>query len=114
MPSFEDYAKRFIVGALQRTPADEAADVYVVSLLVYDEEDDDRLPTVTVGFNTESHVAEQDPDDPEVRWNYAMWLQNELGILGEEEQDPEGAALREAWLRERGLWYDDEDEEDIE
>jgi hypothetical protein len=54
---FEDYAASFIVQALNRTPADVAEDVYVVSLFVYDEEDDHRRPTVTVGFNTEAQVA---------------------------------------------------------
>src|SRR4051812_29491756 len=79
-----DYAKDYIAHALEQTPADVAADVYVVSLLVYDEEDDPRLPTVTVGFNTEEQVAEiadDASDADEARWNLAFWLQNELGVL---------------------------------
>ena len=117
MPSFEEYARSFIGDALGRVPAAEAADAYVVSLLVYDEEDDPRMPTVTVGFNTEAQVeatasGASGPD--EARWNYAFWLQNDLGVLGDEERDPRGAALREAWLRDQGVWYDDEDEDDEE
>jgi hypothetical protein len=110
---FEDYAKRFIVRALERTPGDVAPDVYVVSLFVYDEDDDPRLPTVTVGFNTEARVRETGEDAwdaDEARWNFAFWLQNELGVLGDSERDPEGTALREAWLRGLGLWCEDEDD----
>jgi hypothetical protein len=69
-----DYAKDYIAQALEQTPADVAADVYVVSLFVYDEEDDPRLPTVTVGFNTEAQVAnttDDASDADEARWNDA-------------------------------------------
>jgi hypothetical protein len=111
----EDYARTYIVQALERTPADVAADVYVVSLFVYDEDDDTRLPTVMVGFNTEARVAETTDDAgeaDEARWNFAFWLQNELGVLGDNERDAQGAALREEWIRRLGLWFEDEDEED--
>src|SRR4051812_36222919 len=99
---FGDYAKNCIVQALEQTPADVAPDVYVVSLLVYDEEDDPRLPTATVGFNTEAQVAKTTGDasgGDEARWNFAFWLQNELAVLADTERDPEGAALREEWIR---------------
>jgi hypothetical protein len=86
---FDEYAKQFIA-ALERTPAEVAADVYVVSLFVYDEEDDHRRPTVTVGFDTEAQVAKteistrveplpdvddpvwRDPHDP--RWSDPAFL----------------------------------------
>src|SRR3954453_4320562 len=112
---FGHYAKNYIVQALERTPADVAADVYVVSFYVYDEEDDPRLPTVTVGFNTEEQVAEtadDASDADEARWNFAFWLQNELGVLAGTERDPEGAGLREEWIRSVGLWYEDDAHED--
>src|SRR3954469_8576263 len=113
--SFPEYAKQYVVRALEQTPPDVAPDVYVVSLLVYDEEDDPRLPTVTVGFNTEARVAAtmaDASDADEARWNFAFWLQNELGVLGDSDRDPNGAAQREAWIRRQGLWYDDEADED--
>jgi hypothetical protein len=82
----------------------------VVSLLVYDEEDDPRKPTVTVGFNAEEDVAltvaRSWTDEQEARWNYAFWRQNELAILCDSRADPDGAALRETWARESGLWYE--------
>jgi hypothetical protein len=111
---FEDYAFETVASALQGVSSDEARDAYVVSLLVYDEEDDPRRPTITVGFNTESRVAETTPrasDEAEARWNFAFWLQNELFLLGDSERDPQGAALRREWIEDAGLWYSDDDEE---
>ena len=58
----------------------DEADIYVVSLYVYDDNDDPCRPTVTVGYNTESYLNEQieyASDEEEARWNYAFWLQNE-------------------------------------
>jgi len=150
---FEDYAKQFIVGALERLPAEDLADVYAVSLLVYDEDDDPRRATVTVGYNTERQVIEAQkpppksdddrpvherlitgdlraedalefdldpaifeglgtpPDPAEARWNFAFWQQYELGVLGDGAREPEGAALRERWIRDGGLWYDGDTDE---
>jgi hypothetical protein len=47
----------------------------------------------------------------EARWNFAFWLQNELGHLGDPDKDPEGAALGADWIHEQGLWYTDEEDE---
>jgi hypothetical protein len=99
------------VQALDAIPTDELADIYAVSFFVYDEEDDPRKPTVTVGFNTEADVAASGGDD-ESRWNYAFWRQNQLAVVCDSAADPAGAALREAWAREQGLWYDLEPGED--
>lgn len=110
----DEYAKAFITSALERTAGDVARDVYVVSLFVYDEDDDPRYPTVTVGFNTEARVGSTTgaSDVDEARWNFAFWLQNELGILGGHGSDPEGARLREQWIRQADLWYTDDEEDD--
>jgi hypothetical protein len=124
MPSFESYAKQFIVSALERTPTDVAPDVYVVSLYVDEKGSDPRWPFVAVGFNTEARVAETTPasdqgagwpvasDADEARWNFAFWLQNELGVLGDPEKDPEGAEQSQAWMHELGLSYSDEEEDE--
>jgi hypothetical protein len=88
-------------------------DVYVVSFLVYDEEDDPRLPTIMVGYNDEARVRETTAeayDEHEARWNYAFWNQNQLALLADSEQDPTGAALRAAWIERLGLAYTDADE----
>ena len=72
MSGFPAYAFEQVAAALSAVPAAEARDAYVVSLLVYDETDDPRHPTLTVGFNTESRVSEMTPrafDAAEARWN---------------------------------------------
>lgn len=103
MHEFEAYARGYIEGALRQITPEQASDIYVVSLFVYDEEDNPAYPTVTVGFNTETQVRAETPsawDEAEARWNYAFWLQNDLGILGEAPRDAQGAALRNAWVQE--------------
>lgn len=105
--------------ALNSIPTEERSDVYVVSFFVYDEEDDSRRPTLTIGTNTESQAAcVQGPDfhfpgdprpsraaDPEeARWNYAFWLQNRYAVIGGSSADPGGAGLVEAWVRATGRW----------
>lgn len=119
---FEGYARSFIERALHGAPGELVGDVYVVSLCVEDEEDDPRRPTVMVGFNTETRVVrctprpDQDPGWPiasnaqEARWNFAFWCQNDLGTLCDSERDALGVELREAWIRQLGCWYSDEDE----
>jgi hypothetical protein len=92
--------------ALAGIPAGERSDIYVVSFFVYDEEDDSRRPTVTIGFNIEADVASASGDE-EARWNYAFWRQNRLAVQLDADRDPEGARLREEWIRGEGLWYDD-------
>lgn len=96
----------FVTNALRRVEPADATDVYVVSLFVYDEDDDPCRPTVMVGFNTEGAVGRElgnacDPD--EARWNSAFWLQSDLGILCDSWSDPGGAALRDEWVRDRRL-----------
>src|SRR4051794_5573769 len=124
MSAFAAYVTRFIVSALERIPAASAPDVYVVSLYVEDRANrDPRSPQVEIGFNTQARAAETTPapgqapgwpiasDAAEARWNFAFWLQNDLGHLGDPDRDPEGFALAQEWVRDLGLWYSDEDEE---
>ena len=68
----------------------------MVSLLVYDEDDDPLMPTVTVSYNTETQVRTFDED--EARWNYAFWLHEELALVADSAEDPDGAELRDAWI----------------
>ncbi len=109
MAQLSDHIRVTALQALDSIPTTERGDIYAVSLLVYDEEDDPRKPTVTVGFNTEDDVRnarELASDADEARWNYAFWQQNELAIICESNEDPTGAQLRERWARDSGLWYD--------
>lgn len=109
------------VAAVGNVPAEERADTYAVSFFVYDDEDDPRCPTLTIGTNTEARVlasttgsptadptARPAPTDPEeARWNYAFWLQNQLAVVGDLDNDAPGALLRQEWVRSLGLWYED-------
>jgi hypothetical protein len=118
-----DHVRARIDSALESIPNEDRAHTYAVSLWVSDFDDDPRRPTIMVGYNTEAQVAArtpgpgrrpQDPaavDAAEARWNFAFWLQNALAVIGSEDGDPQGAELREAWARERGFWYSDEEEE---
>jgi hypothetical protein len=97
---FHTHLERGIREALSRISSAETPDIYVVSLFVYDENDDPAKPTVTVGYNTEQAVADTTPqawDEGEARWNYAFWLQNELSVLADSGLDPVGASLRDDW-----------------
>ncbi|MDI5903540.1 hypothetical protein, partial [Streptomyces sp. 12257] len=72
------------------------------------EDDDPRLPTLTIGYNTEAqarHSTQSASDQEEARWNYAFWIQNQLTVIGDLTSDPDGAVVRQAWINELGLWY---------
>lgn len=119
-----EHIRKALVTALESIPLSARADVYVISLLVSDTDDDPRRPTIMVGYNTEQRVAActpaagQEPkwpiasDAAEARWNYAFWLQNELAMICNDAADLQGAELLKAWSKERGYWYCDEEEED--
>jgi len=58
-------------------------------------------------------MAGPDPasDESEARWNYAFFLQTEVAIVGDPARDPAGARLVEAWAKDQGYWYSDEEED---
>ncbi len=107
---FPGYLRERVVDGLRSLVVAQRDDTYVVSFFVYDEQDDPRLPTLTVGTNTESQVRLHDDegDDLEVRWNYAYWQQDELSVVGAEATDPVGVQLRRSWLDSQGLWFEDD------
>jgi len=110
-----------IVHGVEGLTREDKDDLYVISLLVQDKDDDPRRPTVTVGHNTERRARECTPalgqrakwpiasDASEARWNYAFWLQDTLAVACDPNTDPRGAYLVEEWARELGYWYTDED-----
>src|SRR5205085_12098977 len=85
MTDLAEHISRTALEALDAIPVEERPGTYVVSFFVYDEDDDPRRPTVTVGFNTEADVAYEtstySTDEDEARWNYACWRQNRLAIV---------------------------------
>jgi hypothetical protein len=105
--SFQDHFQQAAARALAAIPAADAAGIYAISFLIYDEDDDPVRPTLTIGYNTEAQVEyvlsnaadRHAPDPAEARWNYAYWLQNELAVIGDSIRDPEGAAQRAEWIQ---------------
>ena len=92
----------------------DVLDIYVISFFVYDESDDPRCPTLTLGYNDNASYEDgiSDPSDTaEAKWNYAFWFQNELCKIGEM-RSPSESALQE-WIQDLGLMYtEDEWDED--
>ena len=88
----------------------DTSDIYVISLFVYDEDDNPNQPTVTLGFNTLSNYEESIDvawDEEEAKWNFAFWLQNEEYVFGVDETRP----IVEKWIEEKysghfnaGMW----------
>lgn len=117
------HVQSMVCRALGKIPLSGRSDIYALSLFICDADDDPRRPHITVGYNTEAQVAgctpgpERSPgfpiatDPDEARWNYAFWLQNELEVICDEESDPSGAALVQAWAKDRGWWFSDEEED---
>lgn len=100
--------------ALTSLPETERRDVYAVSLLVYDHEDEPSTPTVQVSVNTEAHVALRTPDAwdaDEARWNFAFWPQQPIDLIGGP-SDPVGRHIIDASFHDAGLWYDPDDYSD--
>ena len=111
MNSIAEEVTRRAARALEAIPAPQRSSIYVVSLYVYDWEDEPALPTVQIGFNTEDQVAETTPlasDEVEARWNFAFWLQNALDTIGGPD-DPEGSRVVERAFALADLSYDPDD-----
>lgn len=108
---------RAVADTLSTLPESELADIYTLSFFIYDECDDHRHPTLTLGYNTlsqwRSELSEDsDPeasDSQEAKWNYAFWIQNALLVFGEEGKPSADTVAR--WVSELGLLYTDADEE---
>ena len=105
----KEILKKMIVDTINSWSED---DIYAVSLFVYDDEDDPTRPTVTLGFNTESWFDNVDPDydDPEKRWNYAFWIQNQEMEFGYDDT----AELVRQWVEDQGFSVDENEEDDDE
>jgi hypothetical protein len=108
--TFQDRLQNLATQAITSIPTSEAEDIYAISFLIDNEDDDPRQPTLTIGYNTEAQARRsiQDASDQaEARWNYAFWIQNQLVVVGDLTSDPAGATARQDWISELGLWYDE-------
>lgn len=112
MNDFERFFYSHISAALAGIDKSTSADIYALSFFIYDTDDDPRYPVLQLGYNTLTHCAEcttSASSADEAKWNFAFWLQNELKFLGE--PGTEGGRLLEEFLKTKGHWYSDEDEE---
>ncbi|MFJ9041099.1 hypothetical protein ACIRF8_31585 [Streptomyces sp. NPDC102406] len=60
--TFHQHLQHLAESALASIPAAEAADIYVVSFSIDDEDDDPRRPALTIGYNT--HLLPTRPQPP--------------------------------------------------
>ncbi|MGW1015265.1 hypothetical protein [Streptomyces niveus] len=122
MTAFQEHMRRAGERALEALPAPLRSEIYLISFRIWRHDSCDyRHPYLAIGYNTESEVRRvvaEGGDPGEVRWSYAYWLLDETtGIVGhgpDPADDPAGAALHLAEIRELGLWYDGEADEDTQ
>ncbi|QHY96610.1 hypothetical protein SSPS47_15995 [Streptomyces sp. S4.7] len=121
MTAFQEHMRRAGERALEALPVPLRPEIYVISFRIWRHDSLDwRHPYLAIGYNTESEVrrvlaaqGDSASDPGEVRWSYAYWPPDETaGIVGhgpEPADDPVGAALHLAEIKELGLWYEDFD-----
>ncbi|MCX5414282.1 hypothetical protein [Streptomyces sp. NBC_00059] len=71
--TFHDHLQHLVERALASIPATDADDIYAVSFLIDNEDDDPRRPTLTIGYNTRTQARrsiQNTSDQAEARWNY--------------------------------------------
>jgi len=113
MEKLKEYIKQQWFLAYKNLSDAELKDIYVFSFFVYDEDDDPRRPTLTMGYNTYTNLhvqIDKASDEQEAKWNYAYWLQNEIQSIGTEE-DKTGRRLIKKWVVENKLFYTDKEED---
>ncbi len=127
MHDFETYIFKTFAQTIRTWNASIAGDIYALAFLALNDDDDLRRPTVRLLYNTEAEWRRQcecanapgvprlcQPTSPaEARWNHPFWLQTAQASIGTTYPDfgspfdSEGIALREAWIKQQKLWYDD-------
>ncbi len=114
MTMLKSHIKNTWITAYNSIDAATLKDIYAFSFFVYDIDDDPRYPSLVIGYNTLSNYKTEITnafDAKEAKWNYAFWLQNEIGTIGDEE-DSKGAAIINTWITELELNYTDEEEDE--
>ena len=112
MNNLENFIFEQAKGVIQKIDQNELSDIYVYSFYVSNVDDDPRLPSLTIGYNTATNLNENiegASSKNEAKWNYTFWLQNELVLIGE---DDDSQDLITEWIENQDLYYTDEDEDD--
>lgn len=122
MTVLREHMRRAGERALEALPAPLRSEICLISFRIWRHDSFDyRHPYLAIGCHTESEVRRlvaEGGDPGEVRWSYAYWpLDETAGIVGhgpDPADDPVGAALHLAEIRELGLWYEDESPDEDE
>lgn len=113
MFNFEEYVFNKIKDQINTWSDLLIGDIYVISFYIENINDDFRLPSVTLGYNTISNVKEVKDiasDLEEARWNYAFWLQNRELVIGDIYSEINDVDKVHNWIKEQGLYFTDEEE----
>ncbi|GMQ57254.1 hypothetical protein AN1V17_16490 [Vallitalea sediminicola] len=113
MLNFDEYIFNKVKDEIDSWNDSLIEDIYVISFCIENINDDYRLPTVTLGYNTISNVKEvkvSAGDFEEARWNYAFWLQNRELVIGDIYNEINDADKVRGWIKEQGLYFTDEEE----
>ncbi len=93
--------------AIINIPDSKKEDIYALSFWYFTEDDDPRFPMITFSYNTISNVQsqiEKASNEAEAKWNYAFWLQNDLMVVGGEEDE-----FLAQWFEDSPYYYSDEE-----
>ncbi|WP_105620006.1 hypothetical protein [Vallitalea okinawensis] len=114
MINFEEYLYESMRNKIESWDSRLIEEIYAISFYIENKNDDYRLPSVTLGYNTWENVNKQQSDASdldEAKWNYAFWLQNRELVIGDSYFENNGAEKVDHWIRELGLYFTDEEEE---
>lgn len=112
LEKFRQSARHKAMTALQQIPQDQREDVYALSFWFTRDDDDLRYPKIIISYNTFSHFQksiEDASDEKEAKWNYAFWLQEDIDVIGGENDESLAA-----WLKGTPWYYTDEENEAAE
>lgn len=120
MHDFGTYILETFARTIRAWDASVAEDIYALAFLILNDDDDLRCPTVRLLYNTETEwrLQRNDANPAEARWNHPFWLEMAQASIATSYPDfgsphnAEGITLREAWIKQQGLWYDDRFQEE--
>lgn len=88
---------------------EDVKDIYALSFGFDCDDDDERYPKITLGYNTLSNFKEEAYNadtKEEVKWNFAYWLQNEVETIGGKTDE-----FLNNWFRTSAYFYTEEENE---
>jgi hypothetical protein len=110
--SFGQHLTDVVERALREVPASRRDDVYVVAMWLEPCEEDPRIQTATISWNTRAHLASENAHRPRHVWGILEWSWwgfegRAVAVVADPETDPIGVELCRSWATEIGLYYPD-------